>query len=67
MIFVSTDPEAAGRGVSAFLMPRDTPGLSFGDPIQKMGVRTSVQREVYLENVRVPAENLLGKKGMGCV
>jgi acyl-CoA dehydrogenase len=65
VIFVSTDPEAAGKGVSAFIIPRETPGLSFGDPIQKMGVRTSVQREVHLENARVPAENLLGGEGNG--
>ena len=65
VLFASTDPEAGGRGVSAFIIPRDTPGLSFGDPIQKMGVRTSVQREVYLQDCRVPAENLLGQEGEG--
>jgi alkylation response protein AidB-like acyl-CoA dehydrogenase len=65
VLFASTDPEAGGRGVSAFIIPRDTPGLSFGKPIQKMGVRTSVQREVYLEDLRVPAENLLGEEGQG--
>lgn len=65
VIFVSTDPEAAGKGVSAFIIERDTPGLTFGEPIQKMGVRTSVQREVHLEECRVPAENLLGNEGQG--
>ncbi|MFL5734842.1 MAG: acyl-CoA dehydrogenase family protein [Chloroflexia bacterium] len=65
VLFASTDPEAGGKGVSAFIIPRDTPGLSFGDPIQKMGVRTSVQREVYLEDLRLPAENLLGQEGEG--
>lgn len=65
VIFVSTDLDAGGRGVTAFLLSRDTPGLSFGDPIQKMGVRTSVQREVYLENVRVPLEDRLGEEGQG--
>ncbi|HET9496237.1 MAG TPA: acyl-CoA dehydrogenase family protein [Chloroflexia bacterium] len=65
VIFVSTDLEAGGRGVTAFLMSKGTPGLSFGDPIRKMGVRTSVQREVYLENVRVPAEDRLGEEGKG--
>lgn len=65
LIFVSTDPEAGGKGVSAFLLQRDTPGLSFGKPIGKMGVRTSVQREVYLEDCRVPAESLLGGEGEG--
>ena len=65
VLFASTDPEAGGRGVSAFIIPRDTPGLSFGDPIQKMGVRTSVQREVYLQDCCIPAENLLGREGEG--
>ena len=65
VIFVSTDLEAGGRGVTAFLMSRDTPGLSFGEPIQKMGVRTSVQREVFLENVRVRVEDRLGEEGKG--
>ena len=54
VLFASTDPEAGGRGVSAFIFTRDTPGLSFGDPIQKMGVRTSVQREVHLETSLCP-------------
>jgi butyryl-CoA dehydrogenase len=65
VIFVSTDLEAGGRGVTAFLMARETPGLSFGDPIRKMGVRTSVQREVYLEDVRVPVADRLGEEGNG--
>lgn len=65
VLFASTDPEAGGRGISAFIIPRDTPGLSFGEPIQKMGVRTSVQREIYLADVRLPAENLLGQEGQG--
>lgn len=65
VIFASTDPEAGGRGVSAFIVPKDAPGLSFGEPIQKMGVRTSVQREIYLEDCRVPVENLLGHEGQG--
>ncbi|MBF6613745.1 MAG: acyl-CoA dehydrogenase family protein [Chloroflexi bacterium] len=65
VLFASTEPEAGGKGVSAFIIPRDTPGLSFGEPIQKMGVRTSVQREIYLEDCRVPAENLLGHEGQG--
>jgi alkylation response protein AidB-like acyl-CoA dehydrogenase len=65
ILFASTDPEAGGRGISAFIIPRDTPGLTFGQPIQKMGVRTSVQREIYLEDVRLPAEQLLGQEGNG--
>ncbi|MDQ6693662.1 MAG: acyl-CoA dehydrogenase family protein [Chloroflexota bacterium] len=65
IIFATTDPGAGGRGVSAFILPRQTPGLSFGEPIEKMGVRTSVQREVYMEECRVPVENRLGEEGQG--
>jgi butyryl-CoA dehydrogenase len=65
VLFVSTDLEAGGRGVTAFLIAKGTPGLSFGQPIQKLGVRTSVQREVYLESVRVPVEDRLGEEGKG--
>src|SRR3954466_7208622 len=65
VLFASTDPEAGGRGVSAFIIARDTPGLTFGTPIQKMGVRPSVQREVYLESLRIPAGQLLGQEGQG--
>lgn len=65
VIFVSTDLGAGARGVTAFLVARDTPGLSFGEPIAKMGVRTSVQREVYLADLRVPVEDRLGEEGKG--
>ncbi|MEO6458157.1 MAG: acyl-CoA dehydrogenase family protein [Chloroflexia bacterium] len=65
VLFASTDPEAGGTGVSAFIIPKNTTGLSFGEPIQKMGVRTSVQREVYLEECRIPAKHLLGQEGQG--
>jgi len=65
VLFASTDPEQGGKGVSAFIIPKGTPGLSFGSPIQKMGVRTSVQREITLEDCRIPAENLLGEEGQG--
>ncbi len=65
VLFALTDPEAGGRGVSAFILDRDTPGLVFGPPISKLGMRTSVQREVTLTDVRVPADRLLGREGTG--
>jgi acyl-CoA dehydrogenase len=65
VLFALTDPEAGGRGVSAFLLDRETPGLVFGPPISKLGMRTSVQREVTLTDVRVPADRLLGREGSG--
>ena len=53
-----TDKE--NRGISAFIVPTDTPGFSTSKPYDKMGMRASNTVELILENVRVPAENLLG-------
>ena len=53
------------RGISAFLMPGDTPGLSFGKKEEKMGLRASPTTELILENARIPVENLLGQEGDG--
>lgn len=65
VIFASTDKGAGLKGLSAFIVEKGTPGLSFGKKEVKMGIRSSVQREVIMENCRVPAENLLGKEGAG--
>jgi len=54
-----------GEEFSAFLVERDTPGLSFGAEEKKMGIKGSSTRQVILENVRVPRENLLGEVGKG--
>ncbi len=54
-----------GDKFSAFLVERDTPGLSFGAEESKMGIKGSSTRQVILENVRVPAHNLLGEIGKG--
>ncbi len=53
------------RGVSAFLVPGDSVGLSAGKKEEKMGLRASPTTELVLENVRIPAENLLGNEGTG--
>lgn len=52
-------------GVSAFLVPGDTPGLSFGKKEEKMGLRASPTVEMILEGARIPAENLLDREGAG--
>ena len=66
VIFARTNKEAGPfKGMSAFIVEKGTPGLSFGKTEIKMGIRSSVQREVIMENVRVPAGNLLGKEGEG--
>ena len=53
------------RGVSSFIVPGDSPGLSFGKKEEKMGMRASPTVEVVLEDVRVPASNLLAEEGQG--
>lgn len=66
IIFASTgQTRGFGGGLSAFLVDMDTPGISVGKPLHKMGLRTSPTAEVTLEDVRVPASAMLGKKGGG--
>lgn len=65
VIFAVTDPAKGMKGMSAFIVEKDTPGLSFGNAMVKMGIRSSVQRELILKDVRVPAANLLGNEGDG--
>ncbi|MEU9980959.1 acyl-CoA dehydrogenase family protein [Streptomyces sp. NPDC050856] len=52
-------------GISAFLVRRDTPGLSVGGPVGKMGLRTSPLAEVFLQDVRVPRDHVIGGVGAG--
>ena len=65
VVIALTDKEAKTRGMSAFLVDKGTPGLSVGAHENKMGVRTSITSDLLLEDVRIPAENLLGKEGEG--
>ena len=65
VIFAKTDPEAGHRGISAFVVERDTPGLSIGEPEVKMGMRGSPTCEVHLDDAQVPAANLIGEEGKG--
>jgi len=65
VIFAATDKAAGLKGLSAFIVEKDTPGFTLGKKEVKMGIRSSVQRELIFENCRVPAANLLGKEGEG--
>jgi acyl-CoA dehydrogenase len=65
VVFANTDPEKGARGISAFIVPRDTPGITVGKEEDKLGHRASNTVELFFEDVRVPEENLLGKEGMG--
>ncbi|MFZ5626361.1 MAG: acyl-CoA dehydrogenase family protein [Bacillota bacterium] len=64
-VFAKTKPEAKHRGMSAFIVDTSTPGFSIGRHENKMGVRGVPLCEVIFENVRVPAENLLGQENEG--
>lgn len=65
IVMAKTDPAAGARGISAFLVERDTPGLKVGRRERKMGMNSADTCELFLEQVEVPAENLLGGEGQG--
>jgi acyl-CoA dehydrogenase len=62
VVVASVDPELGSRGQAAFLIPPGTPGLSQGVKVKKHGIRASHTAEVLLDDVRIPAENVLGGK-----
>jgi hypothetical protein len=63
--YATADPAKGILGISAFLIPRDTPGFRVVREIPKLGVRTVPMGEVALEDCTIPAENLLGREGRG--
>lgn len=66
VILAVTDPQLGARGgMTAFLVPRDTPGLSLGKTEDKMGLRAAAVSELLLEDCRVPEEAVMGKVGEG--
>jgi alkylation response protein AidB-like acyl-CoA dehydrogenase len=65
VVFARTGPEAGAAGVSAFLVPADTPGVRVGQMFRKMGLRGSPTGELVLEDVVVPAGHRLGAEGQG--
>jgi alkylation response protein AidB-like acyl-CoA dehydrogenase len=64
-VMAVTDPEARSRGVSAFVVERSDEGVSFGAKEKKLGIKGSPTREVYLDNVRIPADRMIGAEGTG--
>ena len=64
-VFAVTDPVARSRGISAFVVEKGDAGVSFGAPERKLGIKGSPTREVYLDNVRIPADRLIGAEGSG--
>lgn len=65
IVFASTNPDAGTRGISAFIVEKDTPGLIVGKDEHKMGLLGSRTVQLTFEDMKVPAENLLGEEGHG--
>ena len=65
VVFAATDKSKGAKGMSAFIVEKGMEGFTYGKKEVKMGIRASVQRELVFQNVKVPAENLLGKEGEG--
>jgi len=65
IVFATLDPAAGYKGITAFLVEKGTLGLSVGKKEDKLGIRASSTCEVLLEDLHVPAENLLGEPGKG--
>src|SRR3982751_5240735 len=65
VVFAKTDPKGGGKGMSAFIVPMDTPGVTIESHLDKMGQRATDTSAFALQDVRVPAENLIGAEGDG--
>ncbi|MEU3184270.1 acyl-CoA dehydrogenase family protein [Streptomyces sp. NPDC006923] len=64
-VMAVTDPDRRTKGISAFVVEKSDPGVSFGAPERKLGIKGSPTREVYLDDVRIPAGRLIGEEGTG--
>ncbi|MCL0081482.1 acyl-CoA dehydrogenase [Peptococcaceae bacterium] len=65
IITAVTEKDKGTRGISAFIVPNDTPGFTVGKNYEKLGLKASDTAEIVLENVRIPQANILGKRGEG--
>ncbi|HVZ76432.1 MAG TPA: acyl-CoA dehydrogenase [Gemmatimonadaceae bacterium] len=65
VVFANANPAAGYKGITAFVVERDFPGFSVGKKEDKLGIRASSTTELILDNVRVPASNVLGPVGQG--
>jgi alkylation response protein AidB-like acyl-CoA dehydrogenase len=65
VVFAKTDPEAGHSGISAFVVEADAPGFEVGRIEPKMGIKGSTTGEIFFDDCRIPADNLLGEEGEG--
>lgn len=66
-VLASTDTSRGARGISAFIVEKEMPGISYGKEESKLGIRASVTTELVFEDCKVPKENLMGREGMGFI
>jgi alkylation response protein AidB-like acyl-CoA dehydrogenase len=65
IVFAVTDPDLGKKGLSAFLVPTNTPGFNVGHPESKLGIRASDTCAITLDNCAVPEDHMLGPRGKG--
>ncbi len=65
VVMARTSAEQGKKGISAFVVEKGTPGFTVGKPMNKLGMRASDTAELFFEDCKVPAENMLGKEGRG--
>ncbi|EDY52417.1 acyl-CoA dehydrogenase family protein [Streptomyces clavuligerus] len=65
VVYARTHPDGGPFGISAFVVERNTPGLTVGAPVGKMGLRTSPLSELHFDDCRIPASAVLGRVGSG--
>ena len=65
MVYAKTNANAGSRGISTFIVEKETPGFSVSQITNKLGMRGSETGELVFENCKVPVENLLGEEGKG--
>jgi butyryl-CoA dehydrogenase len=64
-VMAMTDKDAGNRGISSFIVEKNTPGFTIGKHEEKMGIRASATSELIFEDCHIPAENLVGEEGKG--
>ncbi|MCX6400438.1 MAG: acyl-CoA dehydrogenase family protein [Propionibacteriales bacterium] len=64
-VLATTDPALRSKGISAFVVEKSDEGVSFGAPEKKLGIKGSPTCEVYLDNVRIPGDRIIGEEGKG--
>ena len=65
VLYAYTDPDKKAKGISAFVVEKSFPGLVYGKNENKMGMRGSVNSELFFEDMEIPRENLIGTEGDG--